>query len=186
MVNMNRVGVFSFKHCGARAGALMLTLMFACEAMAQNLFAGNARWIDDTSRAFELQTLQGTPTVITLAYGACRRICSTSLKVMREVQALADARHLALNFVVVGLDPASDTPADWAEFRHMNKLERPNWRFLTGTSEQVRLMAKSLGVRYWTYDGHTMHDFKIALLSPEGDLVRAIERFDQPAAGLMP
>lgn len=164
----------------------ILVLLLSCDARAQSLYSGNSRWLDHTAHAFDMQSLEGGPTVITLAYGACRRICSTSLKMMREVQALADSRHVAMNFVVIGLDPVADTPADWADFRHMNKLERPNWQFLTGDATQVRLMAQSLGVRYWTYDGHTMHDFKIALLSPDGKIVRSIDRFDQPAASLLP
>ena len=169
-----------------RAALLVLLLGIATPSSAQGLYAGVEPWRDHTAHAFNLHSLEGSPTVITLAYGACRRICSTSLKLMRELQTLADSRQIAMNFVVIGLDPASDTPADWADFRHLNRLERPNWQFLTGDAAQVQAIAQSLGVRYWIYDGHTMHDFKIALLSPEGKIVRSIDRFDQPAANLLP
>jgi protein SCO1/2 len=155
-------------------------------ASAQSLFANGTHWTDHSAHAFDFHSLEGRPTIVTLAYGACRRICSTSLKVMRDVQARADAQHLELNFVVIGLDPKSDTPADWADFRVQNKLERPNWQFLTGSAADVGAVARTLGVRYWTYDGHTMHDFKIALLSPDGKIMRSIDRFDQAASSLLP
>ena len=100
--------------------------------------------------------------------------------------ALADSRGRALNFVVLGLDPSQDTPADWAAFRAEHKLKRPNWYFLTGDAAATRQMADRLGIQFWRYGEHTMHDFRIALVSPQGEIVRAMVAFDQPASMLLP
>jgi cytochrome oxidase Cu insertion factor (SCO1/SenC/PrrC family) len=123
---------------------------------------------------------------MTMAYGACRRVCSTSLRVLQSVQALADERQLSLSFVVVGLDPDQDKPADWAEFRRDRALMRANWRFLSGDEASTRRLAQSLGVRYWRYGEHTMHDFRVVLLSPEGQLVRSMQAFDESPLLLLP
>ena len=155
-------------------------------AAAQDLYRGKAVWLDDQSAPFALDALRSHATVLTMAYGACRRICSTSLRLMENLQALADQRGLALNFVVLGLDPAQDKPVDWAAFRAERRLTRANWHFLSGDDAAIRGMAQRLGVNYWRYDEHVMHDFKIALLSPEGRLLRAMSRFDQPLASLLP
>ncbi len=72
-------------------------------ALAQDMFRPAGQWPDDQGQAYRLEALYGAPTVITMAYGACRRVCSTSLRMMKQVQQLADVRHLNLNFVVVGL-----------------------------------------------------------------------------------
>jgi cytochrome oxidase Cu insertion factor (SCO1/SenC/PrrC family) len=121
-----------------------------------------------------------------MAYGACRRICSTSLRILQDVQALADERHLSLNFVVIGLDPAQDKPSDWAAFRAERKLGRPNWVFLSGDAASTALMAQRLGVHYWRYGEHTMHDFKIVLLSPQGQVLRSMAAFDESPSLLLP
>jgi cytochrome oxidase Cu insertion factor (SCO1/SenC/PrrC family) len=121
-----------------------------------------------------------------MAYGACRRVCSTSLRMMEQVQALADARHVRLNFVVVGLDPKADTPADWAAYRADRRLTRSNWRFLSGDEASTRLFARRLGVRYWRYGEHTLHDLRIVLLSDTGQPLRSITSFDDSLEMLLP
>ena len=61
-----------------------------------------------------------------MAYGACRRVCAANLRVLEQLQRLADERKAALNFVVFGLDPSQDRPADWAAYRAERKLTALN------------------------------------------------------------
>jgi cytochrome oxidase Cu insertion factor (SCO1/SenC/PrrC family) len=121
-----------------------------------------------------------------MAYGACRRVCSSSLRVLEKLQALADERQVRLNIVVVGLDPSQDKPIDWAEFRAERKLNRPNWQFLSGDAASVHSLAQLLGVRYWRYGEHTMHDFRIVLLSAQGQPLRSMDHVDEGLATLLP
>lgn len=153
---------------------------------AGGLYAMQGPWLDDRTSPYKLESLRGGYTVLTLAYGACRRVCSTSLRVMQDLQALADVRRLQLNFVVVGLDPSQDKPQDWAEFRVDRKLIRMNWQFISGDPDATRRLAQQIGVRYWRYGEHTLHDFKIVLISPEGELLRSIVAFDDDLATLLP
>jgi protein SCO1 len=155
-------------------------------AAAQDLYRVPWHWEDDQGRAYELQSLYGTPTIMTMAYGACRRVCSTSLRMMEQLQALADARHVNLNFVVVGIEPHEDLPSDWAAYRAERRLTRPNWHFLSGDESSTRRLANRLGVHYWHYGEHTMHDLRIVLLSPEARLLRSIDAYDQSVETLLP
>lgn len=155
-------------------------------AGAYDLYRGQAIWLDEQSRPFMLDSLHGHATALTMAYGACRRVCSTSLRIMENLQALADQRGLALDFVVVGLDPQQDKPDDWADFRAQRKLTRANWHFLSGDEAATRSLADHLGVNYWRYGEHVMHDFRIVLLSPDGQLLRSMDRFDEPLPRLLP
>jgi len=155
-------------------------------AHAGGLYDQRAVWLDDQAHAFSMHALSGTPTVLTLAYGACRRVCASSLRVMQQVQALADERHLQLSFVVVGLDPTEDRPGDWAQYRATRGLTRPNWQFLTGSNTAVHQLAQRLGVHYWRYGEHTMHDFRIVLLSADGAVIRTVDDTSQPPERLLP
>jgi len=170
----------------ARAWLLSTLWLVFGHAHAQDVYRTPGHWLDDRSEPFDLTTLRGGSTVVTMAYGACRKICSTSLRILQQVQNLADQRHAAMNFVVVGLDPTQDKPADWATFRVDRKLVRPNWVFLSGDSASTRAIALRLGVRYWKYGEHTMHDFKIVLLSPEGQIVRSMVAFDDSPELMLP
>jgi cytochrome oxidase Cu insertion factor (SCO1/SenC/PrrC family) len=105
---------------------------------------------------------------------------------MEQVQALADARHIRLNFVVVGLDPEADKPEDWAVYRADRGLTRPNWQFLTGDEASTRQLARRLGVRYWRYGEHTLHDLRIVLLSDAALPLRQVASFDDRLETLLP
>lgn len=170
--------------------ARMLVAMAAASAIgasaAQDMFRPAGQWLDDQGRPYGLDALYGTPTVITMAYGACRRVCSTSLRMMEQVQRLADARHQKLNFVVIGLDPSADRPEDWAQVRAERHLERANWHFLSGDEASIRQLARRLGVRYWRYGEHTLHDLRIVLLSAQAQPLKSVDTFDQAAETLLP
>jgi cytochrome oxidase Cu insertion factor (SCO1/SenC/PrrC family) len=170
----------------ARLLALVVSVSWLAVATAQDIYRPAGQWRDDKGRPFKLETLYGTPTVITMAYGACRRVCSTSLRMMEEVQGLADARGIRLNFVVVGLDPEADKPEDWAAYRADRHLTRPNWQFLSGDEVSTRQLARRLGVRYWRYGEHTLHDLRVVLLSESAQPVRRIASFDDRLDTLLP
>jgi protein SCO1/2 len=177
------------RHCSRRQWLVLagcgLETAVAQPAMASLYRNGNV-WLDDQAQPWRLEALRGRYTVLTLAYGACRRICSTSLRVMENVQKLADVRHQALDFVVIGLDPAEDKPADWAALRRDRQLNRANWHFLWGDDQATRTIAQQLGVSVWRVDQHLMHDYKLVLLSPQGQVLSAVNRFDQALDTLLP
>jgi cytochrome oxidase Cu insertion factor (SCO1/SenC/PrrC family) len=170
----------------ARLLALVVFALWLGGAAAQDMYRPAGRWQDDGGQPFKLESLYGTPTVVTMAYGACRRVCSTSLRIMEQLQARADARHMRLNFVVVGLDPEADKPADWAAYRADHRLTRPNWQLLTGDDASIRQLARRLGVRYWRYGEHTLHDLRIVLLSESAQPLRQIASFDDGLDTLLP
>ena len=167
--------------------ALVLALCgVGAPAYAQGLYSPAGVWLDDQGRTFNWQGLRGDYSVVNLAYGACRRVCSTSLRIMEQVQRSADARRLSLNFIVVGIDPELDRPADWAAFRVDHKLTRGNWQFLSGDRSSIQRLANRLGVRYWHYGDHVLHDFRIVLVAPDGRLVAALNAPDEDPRALLP
>jgi cytochrome oxidase Cu insertion factor (SCO1/SenC/PrrC family) len=158
----------------------------AAQPAGADLYRNATAWLDDQSQPWRMEALRGRYTVLTLAYGACRRICSTSLRVMENLQTLADARQQPLDFVVIGLDPVEDKPADWAALRRDRHMTRANWHFLWGDERATRAVAQQLGVNVWRADQHLMHDYKIVLLAPQGQLLKSVERFDQAPDALLP
>lgn len=166
---------------------LAVALLSACAASwAQGLYGLPGTWRDDQGKPFRWDALKGSHSVVNMAYGACRRVCSASLRMMEQLQGLADARRVDLNFIVVGIDPELDHPADWAAYRVDHKLARRNWQFLTGDRASTERLAARLGVRYWHYGDHVMHDFRLSLLGPDGRLVATLRAPDEDLAMLLP
>ena len=79
-----------------------------------------------------------------------------------------------MQIVVVSYDPANDNPRTWSSFREHHHYVHPNWHFLTGTDASTRALAGALDFKYWAYDEHVVHDFKILLLGADGRLEREL------------
>lgn len=173
----------------------LLTLGFALlshplAALAESgsiLYQLPYQWVNDNGQATRLQHFKGKPSILVMSYGACKKVCSTSLMRMEQMQALLDQNKIEANFVIVGLDPVNDRPEDWRSYRQLRKLERSNWYFLSGSAVDIKSLAAQLGVNYWVYHDHIMHDFVITLLDKDGNTMRRmlnggdkLEQFLQP------
>ena len=166
--------------------AVAATFIYATASVAAGmLYSTPYAWASDRGGVVPLSSFAGRPTVITMAYGACRKVCSTTLRRMEELQQQADRDGVEVNFVVVSLDPKTDTPEAWREYRKWRGLGRANWNFLTGDAAQTRNLAAHLGIGFWRYDDHVLHDFGISLLDREGNLVQRLKWADSKLDGFM-
>ena len=169
----------------AALGLLGAGLPAPAFAAEPRLWAFDGLWDDDARQHVRLARWAGRPALLALAYGACRKTCSTTLRLLQQAQADADARGIGLDVIVVSLDPATDTPQAWRAFRAERGLLRPNWHFLAGPPAQTRRLADLLGVRYWVYDDHVLHDFRIVAVHPDGHIVARMQWVDEPVAALV-
>jgi cytochrome oxidase Cu insertion factor (SCO1/SenC/PrrC family) len=171
---------------GLRCALLCLALIGGgAAASPPALFDVPGHWVDERDQPFRFETLRGSYSVVNMAYGACRRVCSASLRAMEQLQALAEARGQRMNFVVVGLDPSQDKPADWAAYRSERKGLGTNWRFLSGDAAATQRIARWLGVNYWHYGEHVLHDYRLVLVSPEGRAMASLTAPDQDPRALL-
>jgi cytochrome oxidase Cu insertion factor (SCO1/SenC/PrrC family) len=131
-------------------------------------------WTDDGGRLLSLPDLRGRTVIITMAYTNCRRTCSTTMLRLQEIQRILDVKGKSAEFVIVSYDPENDDAAAWTQFRKNRNLTRPNWHFLSGRKSDTRRIANLLGLDFWAYDSHILHDFNIVVLNAEGAYDRQI------------
>ncbi|MDT9001389.1 SCO family protein [Paucibacter sp. APW11] len=143
------------------------------------------RFVDEHERAHTLANFAGQPAVVAMEYSECRFVCTVNWRKLVEIQAEAERRGQKLSFFVISIDPEHDTPALWREYREMRGMKRDNWHFLTGKRADTDLVAKTLGIRWWLYDGRVMHDFRILRLDARGQVLRAMDAFDISAASFL-
>jgi cytochrome oxidase Cu insertion factor (SCO1/SenC/PrrC family) len=139
-------------------------------------------WIDDNENPVRLDKWRGRPIIVSMEYSNCRFICSISQRKLQEIQAEADRRKLTIEFVVLSLDPKNDTPALWRQYRKQKDLVRSNWHFLTGSRKATDNAVFNLGVKWWYYDEHIMHELKIIRLAANGEIARIMSTYDMTAA----
>ena len=165
-----------------RAALAGLLAMAAAQSLAGLLYLLPYHWTDSDGRAMTLKQLRGTPTVLTMSYGASKKVCATAILRMEQMQAMANRDKTPLQFVVVGFDASQDTPEDWKELRQARKLNRPNWFFLSGNGRDVKGLAGNLGLNYSINADHVMFDFGITLLDTEGNPLRKMKFADDSLA----
>jgi cytochrome oxidase Cu insertion factor (SCO1/SenC/PrrC family) len=158
----------------ARLGFALVALTFGASASAQ-LFSrfGAVHWVDADGATRTLDDYKGRPVVMTMSYTACRKTCSASMLVLRKIQEIVARRGRDVCFVVVSYDPARDSPAEWRRYRDARRLPA-TWHFLSGADADTRQLADFLELKYWLYDEHVMHDFRIVIFDGDGNRKRDI------------
>lgn len=161
--------------------ATLLVLMLALgvtRAEALNVYQINVALTDDTGRRVNLSHWTGRPAILTMEYTNCRFICSITLQRLKDVQAAADRAKQEFDFIVLSIDPKNDTPEAWTKYRKTRGLHRKNWSFLTGSLVDTPDLARRLGVRYWLYDEHIMHDFRLLRIDEAGEVIKVMQTYD--------
>jgi protein SCO1/2 len=154
----------------------------ACEgapapaARAASDIGGPFRLVDQSGAPVTEAILKGKWTAIFFGYANCPDVCPTTLVALAQAKAALGAKADKLQILFVTVDPARDTPAHLKDY-----LDNPAFPRgvlgLTGTPEQVAVMAKAYRVYYKKVGegpGYTMdHTAVVYLMGPDG-------RFDAP------
>jgi protein SCO1/2 len=138
----------------------------------ESIYQIDARFTDDSGRAFTLGELRGRPVVIDMFFASCGYACPLLVADMQAIRAKlpASARDRAA-FVLVSFDVARDTPAALAQYRVQRALDG-QWTLLHGSDDSVRELAALLGVKYkQEADGAFSHSNILTILNPQGEIV---------------
>lgn len=138
----------------------------------ESIYQLDARFTDDSGRAFTLGELRGRPVVLDMFFASCGYACPLLVTDMQAIRAQlpAGVRDRAA-FVLVSFDVARDTPAALAQYRAQRSLDG-QWTLLHGNDDAVRELAALLGVKYkQEADGMFSHSNILTMLNPQGEIV---------------
>jgi protein SCO1/2 len=125
---------------------------------------------DQAGRAVRLSDFRGRVVAIDFIYtrcplpDVCPRLSANFAWVARRVAA-ADVTLLSIT-----LDPLYDRPQVLASYARRYQADGDRWRFLTGSTEQIRDVAGLFGLVYWTEEGSLSHTVATAVISRDGKL----------------
>ena len=153
--------------CTLLAGAMLHEAHGAGLSLLERL---PQRWVDDQGRDTNLGEFRGRRVFFTMAYATCRRVCPMTMARLQQLQDEIDARGESAEFVIVGYDPTVDDPPAWRQYRRSRGLTRDNWHFLSGSVASTEQLAQQLGFRFWKYDQHVMHDYRVVAVDEHGQL----------------
>ena len=147
-----------------------------------SVFQMGVPWTDQSGRAFELNSLAGSPTVVLMFYGTCQSTCPLLVCDVKRVEAaLSPAARARTRFVLVTFDPSTDTPERLSALAAEDHLDLSRWTLLRGADHDIRTFATVLGVQFSRVGpGEFTHSNLITLLDPQGVVASQLEGLQQP------
>ena len=119
------------------------------EISDESIFNLTSKWNTEEGETIQLEDLKGKTLVMVMIYTTCKAACPRLVADMRNIEAQIHKKNLKdLSFVLVSIDPETDTPERLKAFAIENYMDDEQWTFLQGTKSNVREFANVLAVKY--------------------------------------
>lgn len=134
-------------------------------------------WTTQDNEQLELKDLRGNVLVMVMIYTSCKAACPRLVADMRNIEKQVPEKDLdKVKFIMVSIDPETDTPQRLKNFSEENLMTDDHWMFLRGTPEDTREFAAVLAVSYKKISPIDFsHSNIISVFDEEGVLVHQQE-----------
>ncbi|WP_178986060.1 SCO family protein [Winogradskyella helgolandensis] len=119
------------------------------EISEASIFNLTSKWHNEEDEEIQLTDLKGKTMVMVMIYTSCKAACPRLVADMRNIEAqIPDENIKNLEFILISIDPETDTPERLKAFAIENGMDDEQWTFLQGTESGVREFANVLSVKY--------------------------------------
>lgn len=142
-----------------------------------SIFNLTTTWNTEEGETIQLEDLKGKTLVLVMIYTTCKAACPRLVADMRRIETQIPENQLKdLQFVLVSIDPETDTPERLKSFAKENLMDGLHWTFLQGTESSVREFANVLAVKYKQISPMDFsHSNIISVFNSGGELVHQQE-----------
>lgn len=142
-----------------------------------SIFNLDSKWKTEENQTIELKDLRGKTLVMVMIYTTCKAACPRLVADMRNIETDIPKKYSKnIQYVMVSIDPKTDTPEKLKAFAIENYMDGEHWTFLQGTEESVREFANVLAVKYKEISPMDFsHSNIISVFNPEGELIHQQE-----------
>jgi protein SCO1/2 len=145
------------------------------EISDESIFNLTTNWNTEEGETIQLKALKGKTLVMVMIYTTCKAACPRLVADMRNIEKQIPKTD-NLQYVLVSIDPETDTPKRLKEFAIENEMDAEHWTFLQGTKSGVREFANVLAVKYKEISPMDFsHSNIISVFNSEGELVHQQE-----------
>src|SRR5690554_3053247 len=101
------------------------------------------------AQEIQLEDMRGKVVVMVMIYTSCKSACPRLVADMRNIERQVPKEYLGeIQFVMVSIDPETDTPQRLKAFSEENQMTDDHWMFLRGSEADTREFAAVLAVSY--------------------------------------
>jgi len=143
----------------------------------ESIFNLTSKWNTEEGEVIQLEELKGKTLVMVMIYTTCKAACPRLVADMRNIESKIPKKNIEdLRFVLVSIDPETDTPTRLKEFAKENLMDGEQWTFLQGTNSGIREFANVLAVKYKQISPMDFsHSNIISVFNPKGELMHQQE-----------
>jgi protein SCO1/2 len=153
-------------------GACSVTPEPAAEARAAtpvgaSLFGYPWLWTDEQGHSTAFAQFRGAPLIVTEIYTSCTSTCPRTVSKLRQLSARLLRAGRTAQFLLITLDPASDTPERLRRYKADEALPA-SWHLLRGSKRATDELTNVLDIHVLDGGSHLVHDAKIVVFDAEG------------------
>lgn len=151
--------------------------VLADEISDSSIFNLTSKWNTEEAKTITLKELKGKTLVMVMLYTTCKAACPRLAADMRGIESKIPKEYKDdVNYILISIDPKTDTPKRLKEFAIENYMDGEQWTFLQGTESSVREFANVLAVKYKQISPLDFsHSNIISVFDPNGELVHQQE-----------
>ena len=137
-------------------------------------------WTDQNSHDFELKELKGKVLVMVMIYTSCKAACPRLIADMRRIEEEVPEKYGDdVQYIMVSIDPETDTPEQMKSFAAENQMTDDRWLFIRSTMEHTREFASVLAVNYKRISPIDFsHSNIISVFDRQGEMIHQQEGLD--------
>jgi protein SCO1/2 len=142
------------------------------EISAESIFDLESKWITQSKDSISFKDLSDKITVAAMVFTHCGSACPRIVADMQRIEkALSPAELQQVQFLLISMDPARDTPERFIEFSEKHQLN-DNWLGISANDDATMEIANVLNVRVkMLSDGGFDHSNAIHLIDKNGNIV---------------
>jgi len=132
---------------------------------------------DEDGRQVRLADLVDRPTILVPVYYRCTNVCNLLQAGLADALPQLNVKSDQLRILSVSFDP-TETPEMARSSRRIyegmlrEKFPSGRWKFLTGDQKNISVLMRSIGYSYVKEGREFVHPVTVAILSPQGKVVR--------------
>ena len=112
----------------------------------ESIFNLTSNWKTQNNNTIQLEDLKGDVLVVVMIYTSCKAACPRLVADIRSIHEKVNSN--TVKYVLISIDPETDTPGRLKEFAIENQMDSDHWVFLQGTVDNVREFSNVLAVKY--------------------------------------
>lgn len=111
-----------------------------------SIFNLTTQWKTQNNQDFKWVDMQGETFILAMIYTSCKAACPRLVADMKSIAEKVAIKNV--KYVLVSIDPETDTPEVLKKFAEENNLDNQQWILLHGTLDDVRELSNVVAVKY--------------------------------------